>query len=88
MLNDKSRIYTTYKHLLLIFIVYVLSQGFLLVATGRWWDDWCYADKDWEHMYEVFRQASLPLEAYINAGLWLLPDNFYKIIVFALFFVG
>lgn len=68
-----------------ITITAFLAHGFLLIASGTWWDDWVYADKNWEYMLDVCKQSSLPLHAYINGFLWLLPDGFYRIITFFLF---
>lgn len=79
---------TYFRHIFWITVVYFAAHWFLLIATGRWWDDWVYADKNWEYLWEVFKQSSLPLHALINAGLWAFPDGFYRIITFVLFFVG
>lgn len=87
-LVNKYKTDETFKHILWITVVYVLAQGFLLAATGTWWDDWVYVNKDWNHLLEVYLQSSLPLQAYINASLWLLPDGAYRILVFIYFYVG
>ena len=76
------------KDFLWTLIVCLAAHGFLLVATGRWWDDWVYADKNWDYLHEVMRQSSVPLVAYLDASLWLLPDGTYRIIVFLLFFLS
>ena len=76
----------TFRHMLWITVVYVLSQWFLLVATGMWWDDWDYANKDWDHLLDVFMQSSLPLHAFIDASTWFFPDGFYRVITFLLFY--
>lgn len=86
----KSFLYSDDKHshLFWISIVYLLTHGFLLIATGRWWDDWVYADKNWEYLYEVMLQSSNPLLAFLDASTWLFPDGFYRILVFAWFYIG
>lgn len=83
-LNEGKRI----KNYISLTIVYLVSQWFLLVASGRWWDDWVYANKNWDYLFEVFLQSSLPLHAFINAGLWLFPDGFNRILTFFLFYGG
>lgn len=75
------------SYLLLITIIYVLTHGFLIIATGRWWDDWVYADKNWEYLCEVMRQSSIPLTAVLDGSLWLFPDGFYRVFVFAFFYL-
>lgn len=77
-----------FGHIVLITIVYIAAHWFLLVATGRWLDDWVYANKNWDYMWEVFMQSSIPLHSFINGGLWLLPDGFYRVITFFLFYFG
>lgn len=82
------RDYPEIQHILWITLVYFAAHWFLLVATGRWWDDWVYADKNWEYLFEVSKQSSLPSVAILDAGLWLFPDGFYRIFVFIVFYVG
>lgn len=77
-----------FKHLIWLTVVYFAAHWFLLVATGRWWDDWVYANKNWDYLLEVFMQSSLPLHAFIDAGLWIFPDGFDRILTFVLFYVG
>ncbi len=30
------------KELIVLSAIYLLSQGFLLIMSGRWWDEWCF----------------------------------------------
>lgn len=76
------------KHVFWITVVYILSQGLLIFVSGIWWDDWGYVNKNWDYLLEVFLQSSLPLQAYIDASLWLLPDGAYRILVFLYFYAG
>lgn len=85
---DQYKTNETMKHIFWITMVYILSQGFLLVVSGTWWDDWVYVNKNWDYLREVFLQSSLPLQAYIDASLWLLPDGTYRILVFLYFYAG
>lgn len=82
----KENIY--FRHIFCFTIVYFAAHWFLLVATGRWWDDWVYADKNWDYMLEVFTQSSIPFHAVINAGLWIFPDGFNRILTFIYFYIG
>ena len=87
-LVNKYKTDETFKHILWITTVYMFAQGFLLIATGIWWDDWVYVNKNWDYLLEVMLQSSLPLQAYIDASLWLLPDGAYRILVFIYFYAG
>lgn len=71
-----------FRHFFWITITYVAAHWFLLIATGRWWDDWVYADKNWNYLYEVMRESSLPLSAVVDASNWIFPDGFYRVLVF------
>ena len=84
----KYRKNEVFRHIFWITVVYAITHGFLLIATGRWWDDWAYADRNWDFMIEVFMQSSLPLHAVINAVTWLFPHFFYRILTFAYFYIG
>lgn len=88
MLISKYKENTCFRHIFWLTVVYFAAHWFLLIATGRWWDDWVYADKNWDYLLEVYMQSSLPLHAIINAGLWIFPDGFYRIITFVLFYGG
>lgn len=79
---------TIFGHLFWITITYVAAHWFLLVATGRWWDDWVYANKNWDYLFEVMIQSSLPLSAVADGSNWLFPDGFYRVLVFAWYYVS
>lgn len=75
-----------FRHILWITTVYILSQWFLLIVSGRWWDDWIYADHNWEFISEAMRQSSMPWLAYLDASLWIFPEGFYRFFVFILYY--
>ena len=85
---NKYKTSELFRHIFWITIVYVFAQGFLLVVSGIWWDDWGFVNKDWDHLREVFLQSGIPLQAYIDASLWFLPDGAYRILVFFYFYIG
>lgn len=85
---NKYKASELFRHIFCITIVYVLAQGFLLVASGIWWDDWEFVSKDWDYLRKVFLQSGIPLQSYIDASLWLLPDGAYRILVFIYFYAG
>lgn len=78
----------TFKYIFWITMVYVFAQGLLLIVSGIWWDDWGFVNKDWEYLRDFFLQSSIPLQSYIDASLWLLPDGAYRILVFFYFYIG
>lgn len=66
-------------------VIYVAAHWFILVASGKWIDDWVYANHNVEYIIEVFMQSSLPLEAFIKMSVWNLP---YRWFVFLFFYLG
>lgn len=76
---------TNFRHIFWLTVIYVLAHWLILVSTGRWWDDWGYADHDVEYVMEVFKQSSLPLAGIVNIVIWYIP---YKLFVFGMFYAG
>lgn len=74
-----------FRHIFWITVIYIAAHWFLLVSTGRWWDDWCYADHNAELTMEVFIQSSLPLAGIVDILIWYIP---YKYFVFVMFYAG
>lgn len=74
---------THFRHILWLTVIYVLTHWFILVSTGRWWDDWVYADHDVGYVMEVCKQSSLPLAAIVDIISWYIP---YKLFVFVMFY--
>lgn len=72
-----------FRHFFWLTVIYVLAHWFILVSTGRWWDDWVYADHDVEYVMDVFMQSSLPLAGVVNIIIWYIP---YKLFVFLMFY--
>lgn len=74
---------THFRHFFWLTVIYVLAHWFILVSTGRWWDDWVYADHDVGYMMEVTKQGSLPLAGVVDIIIWYTP---YKLFVFLMFY--
>lgn len=51
--TQKNKKMQNIKYILGITIAYTLAQGLLLVVSGMWWDDWDYANKNWNYLLEV-----------------------------------
>ena len=76
------------RHIMLLSIIYLLTNWFMLVISGRWWDDWGLYLRNVECVHEAMMQQGLPLEAYLLRSVWWLPHEGYRIVVFALFWAG
>lgn len=74
-----------FRHIFWMTIIYVLAHWIILISTGRWWDDWVYADHNAEYVMEVFKQSSAPLAGVVDIIIWYIP---YKLFVFMMFYAG
>lgn len=74
-----------FRNILWLTVIYVSAHWLILVSTGRWWDDWVYADRNAAYVMEVFKQSSLPLAGIVDIIIWYVP---YKLFVFGMFYAG
>lgn len=74
-----------FKHIFWLTVIYIFAHWLILVSTGRWWDDWGYADHNAKFVMEVFTQSSLPLAGIVDIIAWYIP---YKLFVFGMFYAG
>lgn len=70
------------KIIVVLFLVNFLSQGYILILTGTFWDDWLYYYHDIERLWRHFIQSGRPSLVYIPAIFWNLPNNGYRWVVF------
>lgn len=73
------------KDIFQIVLVNILSQGFLLILTGTFWDDWAYYYHDKVSLWKQFMEAGRPSSAYWIEAVWNLPHYGYRWLVFLLF---
>lgn len=76
-----------YRNLIILSVIYLFSHGVLLIATGRWWDDWCfYFENPFSVIYHMALELGRP-SAFLSFGFAkLLPEPGYRIITFFLFY--
>lgn len=74
------------KELKYLSLIYLLSQGFLLIATGRWWDDWCNYGQSQEVMKEIAMRLGRPIGYVIGAFAQAMPEPGYRIVTFIMFY--
>lgn len=74
--------------IILISIVYLLSQGFILLLTGTWWDDkpWLYSTP--EKMWSVSLQFGKPSCYFIMSFLNKIPQFIWRVLVFVLYYLS
>ena len=83
--QESSREKNIRNCIIFISIIYLLSQGFLLVLTGTWWDDktWFFSNK--EIMWNVSLQMGKPTVYFIFLFLNLVPEFIRRCLIFVLF---
>ena len=74
------------KSLAIISIVYLLSQGFILLLTGTWWDEktWFFATN--EQMWNVSMQLGKPSSFFVFAIITAIPEFCGRVLIFILFY--
>lgn len=68
-----------------IFLANIISQGFLLILTGTFWDDWIYYSHDRTALWRQFMEAGRPSSAYWIEAVWNIPSYGYRWLVFFMF---
>ena len=76
----------TWHDVFCLFLVYLLSQGLMLLLHGTWWDDWEYVFRDKDVLNTVSLQSGRISYAIFIKMVWWLPRNGYLFIVFLLYF--
>ncbi len=73
------------KKLCVLSIIYTMAHGFLLIASGRWWDDWAFYDVPKETVWTLSSQTGRPSMYYIMRFVELMPVPVYRILTFVMF---
>lgn len=76
------------KSLIIISIVYLLSQGFILVLTGTWWDEktWFFSSK--EKMWDISLQLGKPSTYYLMSFIISVPEVVGRFLIFIMYYLG
>ena len=76
------------KELIVLSAIYLLSQGFLLIMSGRWWDDWCFYELPFWSLKNFAMQMGRPSVIAIIEFVSLFPYSFYRIFTFLMFYAS
>lgn len=74
------------KELVFLSLIFFLSQGFLVIASGRWWDDWCLFEQPYQVLKNFAMQMGRPSVIAIIQFTKLFPEPGYRIITFLMFY--
>ena len=74
------------KELILLSLLYLASQGMLLIVSGRWWDDWCFHNQPYYALKNMAMQLGRPTLIIIIKITKLLPESGYRIISYIMFY--
>ncbi len=66
---------------LIIVATNIISQGFLLILTGTFWDDFAYLNYSVEGLYHQFLATGTPERVFYIQSVWGIPNYGYRIIV-------
>ena len=74
------------SHVIIIAVIYMFTQGLLLLISGIWWDDWCWRDCQPELLLRIALSAGRPSIFFIEGFLNLLPLWACRMITFIVYF--
>lgn len=74
------------KELLILSLIYLASQGMLLIVSGRWWDDWCFHNQPFWALKLMAMQLGRPTLIAIVKFANFLPEPGYRIITFLMIY--
>lgn len=70
----------------IITVVYSLTNIFLLLLSGCWWDDWTFMSHDLVYVNEVATQSGRPEWNLLIPLCWSLVNN-GRLLIFVLFYI-
>ncbi|MGN0471569.1 MAG: hypothetical protein ACI4F8_01860 [Lachnospiraceae bacterium] len=74
------------KLVIALFCVYCMTQGLLLVVSGRWWDDWSVYMQTSDQIHDLAYSAGRPSLYFIYTFANMVPEPTYRFITFFMFF--
>ena len=76
------------RDIVLIFVLYTLSHGLILINQGIYWDDWILYNVDGQILIEKFTQAGAAWTGYFHQFMLSLTNSFfcYHLLVFLAYF--
>lgn len=78
------------RDIILVFILYSLSHGMILLNQGIYWDDWVLYNVDKKIIIDTFRQAGVPWTGYFHNFMLSLKYSVfsYHLLVFLAYFMA
>jgi len=75
----------TMKNMTMLILVNILTHGYVLLLSGRWWDDWCQYGQSAQELWAQALELGRPSVYYVVSFANCLPEGGYRIIVFLMF---
>jgi len=76
------------RDIIVLSLVYFLSQGFILVLTGTWWDEktWFFSSR--QQMWDVALQLGKPTSYFVFSFLMSIPEWWGRVLIFILYYLS
>lgn len=71
---------------LILTAIYLLSQFFVLILSGCWWDDWTFMTHNLDYVNQVAMESGRPEWNLLVPLCWSLPHN-GRILIFFLYYL-
>ncbi len=79
---------TWFRDGLMLFVIYLLIHGFMLILTGTFHDDWTSWFRDAETKSLEGWESGRPYYSLVIEAVWWLPGYGYRILAFLTYFVS
>ncbi len=77
-----------HTNIIILTMVYIATNWFLLIISGRWWDDWPIHYMDFGEMLEWYRYNGNMIVPFLTYPVKCLPEGGYRIAVFLWYYFG
>lgn len=76
------------RNIVIITFIYFLAHGFILVATGTWWDEKTWAFSSTEEMWNVSLQLGKPSTYFLMKFIFDVPEFVARFLIFLCFYLS
>lgn len=76
------------SYILCLTIIYILTHCFLLLLSGRWWDDYCLWMYDMDRIRRMMVELGRPIWYYFFEFGKIIPRDGYRYVVFLLYYIS
>ena len=74
------------KDIIIISIIFLLTNWFMLVLTGTWWDEKTWAFSSTAEKWDISLQLGRPIDFFLQVFIFKIPEVVARIIIFICYY--